>query len=289
MAHRFIRFPEGKTKALTLSYDDAVAANKKFEEIITQYGIKCTFNINTSRLVDNKDLTAQDLKGFLQRGHEIAVHGHNHRANGLVSTTEGIRDVLTCREELERALDTIVCGMAYPDCGIRRFNNGTMYQDIKNYLSALGIVYSRTLAGDNDGFKLPLDWHAWMPTAHHANKNLFEYIDKFLAFDPDDVHYHTDHNVYLFYLWGHAYEFERSDYGWELLEKICSKLSGRKEVWYATNMEIYEYVKAYDSLVFNTGETKVYNPSAKTVWFAISDSKQSKTYRVNSGETIDII
>lgn len=287
MAHRFIRFFEGKTKALTLSYDDMCFENVQFEKKITEYGLKCTFNINTSRIDDSK-LTVDHLKGFLANGHEIAVHGHNHRANGLVSATEGIRDVLTCREILEKTFDRIICGMAYPDSGIRRFINGTEYETVKSYLKSLGIVYSRTLAGDNDSFELPTDWHTWIPTAHHANPRLFEYIDKFLDFDPDAASYHTNHRAELFYIWGHAYEFERQDYGWELLDKICEKLSGNKDVWYATNMEIYEYVTAYNSLVFNTGETKVYNPSAKTVWFAIADSKKCTTYKVAPGETINI-
>ena len=288
MAHRFLRFKDGKTKALTLSYDDVNAANIQFEKIISDYGIKCTFNINTAALETNETCTAECLKGFLDRGHEIAVHGHNHRSNGLVSPTEFIRDTLICREILEKTFDRIICGMAYPDSGIRKFMNGNDYQTVKNSLTSLGIVYSRTLAGDNDGFEIPTDFHAWMPTAHHANKNIFEYIDKFLDFDPNGVYYHTNHNASLFYMWGHAFEFERNDYGWEHLEKICEKLSGRQEIWYATNMEIYEYVKAYKSLVFNTGETKVYNPSATPVWFAFSTSKETKTYCVKPGETINI-
>ena len=87
---------------------------------------------------------------------------------------------LSAEPSLSRMFGMIIRGMAYPDSGITRFENGADYADIKHYLKDLGIVYSRTLGGDNDSFALPTDWHAWMPTAHHTNPELFSYIDEFL-------------------------------------------------------------------------------------------------------------
>ena len=43
----FMRFPEGKKKALTLSYDDGVQQDVRFLEILNKHGIKCTFNLNS--------------------------------------------------------------------------------------------------------------------------------------------------------------------------------------------------------------------------------------------------
>ena len=43
----FMRFPEGKTKAVTLNYDDGVVQDKRLIEILKPYGIKATFNINS--------------------------------------------------------------------------------------------------------------------------------------------------------------------------------------------------------------------------------------------------
>ena len=37
-------------------------------------------------------------------------------------------------------------------------------------------------------------------------------------------------------------------------------------MWYATNMEVYDYVKAYDNLVFSLDGKTVYNPSAIDVY-----------------------
>ena len=35
------------------------------------------------------------------------------------------------------------------------------------------------------------------------------------------------------------------------------KFSGKSDVWYATNIEIYNYVEAYKSLIFNAEGNKV--------------------------------
>lgn len=282
MAYRFLRFPEGKTKAVTLSYDDGCKADLRLAETIEKYGMKCTFNLNSKRIENGKDLTADDMNYLLERGHEAAIHGDDHLACGIVSAAMGIRDVLNCREALETTFGRIIRGMAYPDTGITSFANSTDYDTVKAYLTDLGIVYSRTLGGDNDSFELPRDWHAWMPTAHHSNPDIFAYIDKFLAADPNSG-YTAKRQPMLFYMWGHSFEFDSND-NWELLNKICEKLGGRDDVWYATNIEIYEYVNAYNSLVWSLDDKQVYNPTLIPVYFQLPE----KTYCVASGETIII-
>ena len=43
----FLLFPDGKEKALTLSYDDGVDTDIRFIELLEKFNIKCTFNINS--------------------------------------------------------------------------------------------------------------------------------------------------------------------------------------------------------------------------------------------------
>lgn len=47
MKIKFLRFPEGKTKAVTLSYDDGVEQDIKLVEMMTDYGFYGTFNLNS--------------------------------------------------------------------------------------------------------------------------------------------------------------------------------------------------------------------------------------------------
>lgn len=41
MRYKFLRFPGGKSKAVTLSYDDGVRQDLRFIETINKYGLKC--------------------------------------------------------------------------------------------------------------------------------------------------------------------------------------------------------------------------------------------------------
>ncbi len=282
MAYRFLRFPDGKAKAVTFSYDDGCRDDVRMAQTLTEYGIKCTFNITQTDPDGKTRLSPEEINNLiLSKGHEVAVHGFCHRAEGTLRPVEGIQDVLECRKNLEKTFRRIIRGMAYPDSGIIRFFNGASYPSVKNYLTELDIAYARTLGGDNDSFMLPCDWHAWMPTAHHINEKVFEYIDKFLEISTDADIYAAARYPRLFYLWGHSYEFERNK-DWDRLDKICEKLSVKDDIWYATNIEIYDYVKAYESLIYSADGSMIYNPTRYTVWF----DYDKKLYSIASGETL---
>lgn len=280
--YRFLRFPEGKAKAVTLSYDDGVREDIRLSDIITPHGMKCTFNYNSPIMREN--LSEEEVAEYvIGRGHEIAVHGEYHKANGSHRPIEGIIDVLNCRLALEKKYKRIIRGMAYPDSGITLLCNGTDYESIKQYLKELDITYSRTLGGDNNSFELPQDFYAWMPTAHHNNPKIFEYIDEFLSIDTSEKAYCARREPRLFYLWGHSYEFENNN-NWDLLEKISKKLGDRDDIWYATNGEIYDYVNAYNSLVFSADGNIIYNPTLYKIWFDID----CRMYTIEPGQTLEI-
>ena len=281
----FLRYPGGKAKAVTFSYDDNCESDKRLAELFYKYGLKGTFNFNgLSVRYKNPKYTDEEIQDiFLSKGHEIAVHGELHRPSGNLRPIEGIRDVLNCRIELEKRCGRIIRGMAYPDTGIRLMSVHTDYPSIKNYLTELDIVYARTLGGDNDDFLLPNDFHAWMPSAHHDNPKIMEYIDKFLGMDLSPRVYHSMRSPRLLYIWGHSFEFDRKD-NWDHIEQICRRLSGNDEIWYATNIEIYDYVEAFKRLVWSADNSIVYNPTLKTVWLDID----GKEYVIKPDETLYI-
>lgn len=283
MDYRFMRFPNGKPKAVTFSYDDGAVFDKKLIKIIDKYGIKCTFNIPSAWIGAQDRLSADDIKTLIcDGGHEAAVHCAHHRAPGQFRPIEIIKDILQNRLELEKITGGIVRGMAYPNSGITKTENGLSYENIRSYLQDLDIAYSRTLDGDNNSFAMPNDWLAWLPTVRHENPQIFDYIDEFVKFDPSQL-YISHRSPRLFYLWGHSFEFECGN-NWDRLEKICGLLANKDDTWYATNIEIYDYTMAYNSLVYSADSTKVYNPTLKEIWFEIDD----RLYSVKSGETITI-
>ena len=71
---------------------------------------------------------------------------------------------------------------------------------------------------------------------------------------------------------------------WEHLEDICKKLSEKEDVWYATNIEIYDYVNAYYSLIHSADGNVIFNPTIYDIWIEID----RKTYCVKSAETLII-
>lgn len=279
----FLRFPGGKPKAVTFSYDDGVIQDKRLAEIFDKFGMKCTFNHNCEYVREFNFTKEEVKKYFLDKGHEIAVHGANHRANGHIRPIEGIRDVLDCRLELEEKCDMIIRGMAYPDTGIRNFTNIGGYEDVKKYLEELDIVYARTLGSDNNSFMLPTDFYQWMPTAHHRNPELMGYIDEFVNLVIDEKTPYVRLYPRLMYIWGHSYEFDR-DNNWNRIEEICEKLSYKDDIWYATNIEIYDYVEGYKRLVFGADGHRVYNPNIFDMWIIVD----TDIYKIKSGETIVI-
>lgn len=278
MKYMFLRYPEGKTKAVTLSYDDGHRDDLKLLEIINKFNVKCTFNFtNFSKITD------EEIKENLFRnGHEIAVHGAQHLAPAMTKASDGIQQIIECRKNLEKRFNRIIRGMAYPDSGITKFSNGASYESIRSYLSDLGIVYSRTAGSDNNEFMLPTDWYAWMPTAKHTNPQLFDYVKEFTELDVNNC-YCAARYPRLFYLWGHSFEFSYAN-NWDILEKFCEKISGKDDIWYATNIEIFDYVTAYNSLVFSMDSMMIYNPTLIKIWFDFG----GKLYSINPGETLHI-
>lgn len=62
MQHRHLRFPDGKPKAFTMSYDDGWAQDKRFSDTITKYGIKSTFNIISRDIGKKKSIPKRKSK-----------------------------------------------------------------------------------------------------------------------------------------------------------------------------------------------------------------------------------
>lgn len=258
----YLRFPDGKAKALTFSYDDGVKEDMRLAELFKSKGLKCTFNLNSALIPfceeDNKGrvhpkLTLDELKElFKDEQFEVACHSATHPM--LTSCTDSVvlDEVLSDRKTLEENFGRIVKGMAYP--------YGPTDERVMGLLKSAGIVYSRVVTGTRE-FSLPDNWLEWHPTCHHKLPDMDNLIERFLTDKPI-------RDAKLFYIWGHSYEFTDND-NWEVIEKIAEKLSGRNDVFYGTNMEIYKTVENFKRLEFSADGKTVYNPSAQTVWAAM--------------------
>ena len=72
----YVCFPEGKAKALTMSYDDGKIQDERLVSIFNRYGIWGTFNLNYG-MIDKEGLIPPRIKSSrineLYAGHEIAT------------------------------------------------------------------------------------------------------------------------------------------------------------------------------------------------------------------------
>lgn len=68
------------------------------------------------------------------------------------------------------------------------------------------------------------------------------------------------------------------------LKNFFEKTANNSNVWYATNIEVYEYVTAYRSLVYSADGDKVYNPTSTDVWVKID----GKAVSVPAGKTVNV-
>lgn len=276
-----MRWKDGKPKAVTLSYDDGVDGDKELISLLKKYNMKCTFNINSGLYSEegatrNPEwfffrLPKSEATALYNDPHcEVACHGLEHGFFDKTPDAEAIYQVVADRRNLEEQFGTIVTGMAYP--------YGTYSERTVEILKMCGISYCRTVRSTYS-FDIPKNWLTLDPTCHHTEvEKLKELTEKFISTDVK-----RDGNPLLFYLWGHTFEFVR-DNNWDVIENFCKKVSDKDDTWYATNIEIYNYVKAFEALQFNAAFNKVYNPTATDVW--INHCNSEETVKIPAGETV---
>lgn len=275
--HRTVRmrFPGFLEKAVTLSYDDGRSFDKRLIEIMSKHGIKGTFNLNSNNYTpDVCTIKAEELKElYLDTGNEIAVHGVDHLSLALTDPGEATHSIVTDRENFERITGRIIKGMAYA--------NGSVSDEVVVMLKNCGIKYARTTVS-TEKFDMPTDWLRLPATCHHKNPRLMELAKDFIERPP--YHYFPNRSLRLFYLWGHSYEFN-NDNNWEVIERFCEYIGGRDDVWYATNVEIYDYATAYSRLEFSVYADTVYNPTATDIYVELPGEKR---YIIPAGATVHL-
>lgn len=226
----------GKTKAVTFSYDDGITQDIRLIELLNEYGLKCTFNLNSELLgkkgmlkrpsgkISHYKLHPEDVKTVYE-GHEIAAHTLTHPNLTQQSDAEVIRQVETDRLNLSDLADYEVVGMAYPCGGVN--NDDRVAKLIKENT---GIKYSRTIT-TNNSFELQDNLYRFNPTSYHLD---FEDMTKLAR---EFINLKTD-TPKIFYIWGHSYEMDYASENWSKLEEFFRLISNKEDIFYGTNKEV---------------------------------------------------
>ena len=96
-------FPQGKSKALILSFDDGNVADRHLVKLMNEYGLVGTFHLNSNKLGTKDYLIKDEIKNLYQ-GHEVSGHTANHPNLPSLSKIDVIYEVLEDRKELELSL-----------------------------------------------------------------------------------------------------------------------------------------------------------------------------------------
>ena len=275
-----MRFPGGAAKALTLSYDDGVEQDVRLIDILDKAGIRCTFNLNSGIFAPegfswpqgqiHRRMCASAVRALYDTSrHEVAVHTLTHPDLTRLPVSGMVREIYGDRRNLEDMFGVLVRGAAYPF--------GTYSDETVDALRDCGIVYCRTVEASH-GFDIPRDWLRLKATCHHGDPMLEELCTRFLEQTP-----RRDEPA-LFYLWGHSYEFEAND-NWDLIERFAARMGYQPDIWYATNIEIYDYVAAWRGMLWSADGRKLRNTSALTLW-ARTDS--GRTLEIPAGATVAV-
>ena len=278
MPNIYMAFPGGKRKALTLSYDDGVQQDVRLMDIMQKHGLKGTFNLNSGLFAPegtiypagqiHRRMTQNEaVRLYAESGQEVAVHCYEHGDLSMQLSGASVREVIRDKEALEGLFGRIVRGMAYP--------YGSVSDETAGMLPACGIAYARTVVSTGD-FRLPNDWLRLTATCHHDDPRLMPLAKKFTEETPDTL-------PWLFYLWGHSYEFEAHD-NWQVIEDFAAYVGGREDIWYATNIEIYDYVEAWRHMQSSADGKRILNLSCMTMYVRDGD----KVYTVPAGAEITL-
>jgi hypothetical protein len=278
MGKRFdsLVFPGGKSKVFTMSYDDGVVQDRRLAELLRKHGIKCTFNLNAA-LLGHKDVggfpgnptldISKVSKGELETvyaTHEIAGHGLFHSAQDTVGSPLAAYEIVEDKRRLEELTGKPLRVFAHPF--------GVYNEDTMALLRLAGYQGARTIKSTYD-FAIPDNFLEWNPTCHHNDVRLMELAQQFLDGFP--------FFPMLFYVWGHAYEFDADD-NWHVIEELAAFMEQHEEkIWFATGGEIIAYTTAYRRLEYSVDGAVVYNPSAMDVTIRTS-MEQTETIKAGA-------
>lgn len=264
-------YPGYVQKAVTFSYDDCLDTDTRLIEIFNKYGIKGTFNLVTNVFNNASEARRAEIKARYE-GFETANHTQTHprmyltqdeTINGTVYHPISLQE---CEENIANGfndIDTLfggTCqGLVWPYTAPSQRSD---YNELMEYIKTqTNTKYIRPVTERGADFSLPEDWYNWMPNCHHNNSEQMAH---------NFIKEENDGELKLLYIWGHTYEFDRTPelFSWDDMEQLCKTLSEQNDMWFASNIEIHDYVEALNSL--EIGENSIYNPSDIDVYVQLN-------------------
>jgi peptidoglycan/xylan/chitin deacetylase (PgdA/CDA1 family) len=193
-----------------LSFDDGTVWDKRFVDLLNQYGMKATFNLNSGledfvwQYEDKFPIRRQKLHETVEqyRGHEIASHTLTHPWLNTLTPPQLAREVGEDCEALKElfGLTEIGFGVPFTACGEREI------RILRKY-----VKYIR-LSAFSDSFALPEDPYHIPIHGLYNDPDIREKIQAFADCGLPEA---------LFVMAGHSYEFEVLNH-WQYIEELLA-------------------------------------------------------------------
>lgn len=278
-------WPGAASRCLTLSFDDGTVEDVYITDQLATHGLAATFNLNPGLFgacdtlqapygtISHTKLAKHDIAKVYQ-GFEVAVHGFSHAKLSSLSAAAAAYEIVRCKSELEDIVQAPVRGMAWPVAYAQ-----SQYCDIDALAKSCGIVYARTTRRTYAETSIPSNFMQWDPACSYNEKQLSSILQNFLV--PTDMTRYTQPR--LLYIWGHGYDLANPEY-LSAFDAMVEQLSDLPDVWYATNIEVYDYICAAQALIYSSDARFIQNPSAQDVWLLIDGEPR----RVEAGSVFRV-
>ena len=138
-------------------------------------------------------------------------------------------------------------------------------------------MYSRTVEGAKICFP-PDEPLAWAATSHQFDEQPAPVPQRWATFHGNP------RSEGVFFIWGHAYEFNRPGHDWSDLERVYRPLAGKDDVWYCTNIELFDYESARRRLVLAANRRS----AIQSVGIPVTINVDGKVVDVPPGKTISL-
>lgn len=251
-------YPKGRPKAFNVSYDDGVLQDIKFVDLLNQYKIKGTFNLNSHLMATEFEWThesglvikrlSRKIASNLYSGHEVASHTLTHPYMDSLTENKIIHELQTDKDNLEKLFGLKIKGFAVP------FD---FYSElIEECVKKCGFEYAR-ISEETHSYTPTTDFYKLKAGIFHLDPILDSYIDDFLS---------TKEELAFCQIAGHSYDLDTENM-WDRLEDIFKKVRADNSILPMTTIEFVEYIKAMNHAEIT--ENYIKNNSNISLWFSI--------------------
>lgn len=268
--HHRLLFPQGRSKALSMSYDDGSEHDRRLVAIFNACGVRGTFHL-TSAALGQPHRIGRDEVAELYAGHEVACHGATHADLTQLSDDAVRRELSEDQAALEALTGAPVRGLAYAF--------GRHDARVEGLAAAAGFAYARGVTDALD-FSLPEASMRLTTTCHHVRA--MEFGHRLRASDPDGP-------LRWLRVRGHSFELDGfltadPSKDWDYLWAFCRSMTADDTIWHAPVIEVLDYLAAAQGLARADDGVSIHNFSSIDLWVRLDSGG---AVRVPAGASLE--